>query len=87
MFNWLFKKLRHLTPEQQLAKDVEDVVQAMKESLGEAGRWEARVKGVEETYKAVYLALLANDVVVKVEKDKIEKENAEFQSRLMEIFK
>ena len=66
MFNWLFKKyLAQITPEQQLAKEVEDVVQAMKESLGEAGRWEAHVRGVEETYKALYLALLVNDVVVK----------------------
>ena len=48
MFNWLFKKkLRQMTAEQQLAKEVEDVVQAMKESLGEAGRWEVKVKQVE----------------------------------------
>lgn len=55
MLNWLFKKkLRHLTQEQQLDKEVEDVVRAMKDSLGEAGRWEVKVRHVEEVWRAVH---------------------------------
>lgn len=66
MFNWLFKKyLAQITPEQQLAKDVEDVVQAMKESLGEAGRWEVNVQSIEETYRAVRLNTYVEQIEVK----------------------
>jgi len=63
MFNWLFKK--KLTQEQQIAKEVEDVVQAMKESLGEAGRWEVSVQSIEETYRAECLNTHVQQIEVK----------------------
>lgn len=64
MFNWLFKK-KKLTQEQQLAKEVEDVVQAMKESLREAGRWEVNVQSIEETYRAVCLNTHVEQIEVR----------------------